>query len=255
MELLFKGITDIGLVREMNQDSYGMYQNGNMTLLCLADGMGGHEHGELASQAITAGMEEWSAQFNEAFFQNKFGNMINSLVKKVQEINDNIFDTYNINQITGSTMILLLFYEGQYALVSAGDSRIYKAHGFSFKQLTEDDVWESLEENQIHYTKEELENHPNRGMLMRAVGIRPRMIPEVKVGRVKAGDVFLMCSDGLTKVIPERKIHKYLRKSRGESQMLHSLECLKEEVYENGAPDNFTIIICRAKLVKRKSSK
>ena len=171
MQIKFDGISEIGLERQMNQDAIGMFQKGDMILLVLADGMGGHEQGECASAAIVEAMEQWQDTFQEENYQKKFGRMLNELVKTVQNVNQYIFETYNQNQITGATLLVLFIYKEEYAVLSIGDSRVYLKEGFRFQMITEDDVWENQPEISCHYTKEEINQHPNKGKLMHACGL------------------------------------------------------------------------------------
>ncbi len=243
MQIIYDGISEIGLERQINQDAIGLFQKEDMILLCLADGMGGHEQGECASAAIVEAMQRWTETFEEDRYQKKFGRMLNDMVKEVQKVNLYIYKTYNQNQITGSTMLLLLIYKDEYAVLSIGDSRVYQKKKWKYELITVDDVWENQDEIKNHYSKQEILSHENYGKLMHACGIKDEVMPEVKFGRLQPDMKFLMCSDGLTKVCKESKIKKMIAKSKSKESIKQSLNVLKDEVYKNGAPDNVSILI------------
>lgn len=145
MEINYTGICDVGLKRKINQDSLLMaaHREQGMYLFAVADGMGGHADGELASRALTEGLAAWADDFRPELFGGDFRSMTASLQNRLQAINRKIYTEYNKAQVCGSTCVVLFIYGGVYGVLSAGDSRIYLCRGFKTASLMTDDVWEN----------------------------------------------------------------------------------------------------------------
>lgn len=238
----YKGVCDIGLVRTINQDAIFMAAAGEIGLFCVADGMGGHSHGERASREITDNMAGWWNDFREKDFDCDFSRMIYSLNQVLERANRNIRQQSGGREICGSTVVVLFVYRGRYGILSAGDSRIYRCDRTQVKQLTVDEVWE----NQINLavSNRVKRRHPNRGKLVNAVGISEDIRITSSTDQTQPGMVFLLCSDGVYKMCPERIIVKALRECR--RKVLDSvLSKLVKQVYEGGAKDNASAILIK----------
>ena len=215
-----------------------------MGLFVVADGMGGHAEGEIASRMITDQLKEWSEKFTADNYNGEFHKMMKSLENKIEEINHEIFSEYNQTQICGSTCILLFLFQDHYGIINIGDSRIYKKAGWGIKPLMKDDVWENRLDVKEKYTKKEILNHKNYGKLLQAVGIRETVSLASKTDLLKHGDSFLLCSDGLYKVCKEKDMRKILQRV-SEDNLKDSVSSLMAKCYEAGARDNVSVIIVR----------
>ena len=227
MSLAFKvfALSDLGLVREGNEDS-GLISS---KLVAVADGMGGHAGGEVASTiAITA---LTAKQIDE-----------DSLLTVTKEIDLAILDRSNSQPELagmGTTLSALFLRDGSIALLHIGDSRIYRLRGNNFEQLTTDHtvIQELLDQGTI--TQAEIATHPQRSVLTQVLMGEGRHLPALTTLEIKADDRFLLCSDGLTGVLSDKEIKAILKgKGRGTA-----VDALIEAAHLNGAPDNVTVIV------------
>lgn len=238
----YKGICDIGLQRKVNQDAIFMAVRGETGLFCVADGLGGHSHGERASGLIVHELEVWWKCFCEEEYNDDFSRMMVALNRVLEEANMKIYQMSGGREICGSTVVALFIYRGKYGVLSAGDSRVYLYKGWRAEQLTVDEVWE----NQIHLSMGEKEEwrHLNKGKLVNAIGIRKEARITSFTDSIKNGTVFMLCSDGLYKMMPERALYKYLKKCRRYSPDVVADRML-EKVYDGGAADNVSAVLIR----------
>lgn len=244
MRIVYSGICDTGLKRETNQDSIFTHSGEDMGLFVVADGMGGYAHGELASQTITNMFSQWIENFSVELFGGDFLKMMESLEWKLEEANREIFLKYNQEQICGSTCILLFIYKEYYGIINVGDSRIYRKEGWKIKSVMKDDVWENSPQVQENLSKREIINHSNYGKLLQAVGTKESLALTSKTGISEEGDTFLLCSDGLYKMCPERVMAKMARVF-SENNMDECIHKLLKECYRAGAGDNISIIMVK----------
>lgn len=239
--------TDAGLYRSRNQDSVLSCIGNPVSVFCVADGMGGHMKGELAAQIITEGIQEWFSSFYEEKYACDFFKIVDDLEECLLSINNRIFTLYNREQICGSTVVVFLVYKIQYAVFSVGDSRIYRKRGFSFEQLTRDDTWQNTDVVKAMVPEEQQKNHPNYGKLVRAVGVSKNLVISRTTEKLKQGDTFLLCSDGIYRYCTEKELRRCCAKIVGNKQntMAKRLDRIRRRVEENGALDNLTAVLVR----------
>lgn len=216
----------------------------DINVFVVADGMGGHENGELASKAITNGIRQWADAFYEKRFNGNFQEMLNSLQDKIREINLFIYKEYNRSTVCGSTLVLLFIYKDIYAVISAGDSRIYLNRNSQIKSIMMDDVWENQTELLEVLTQKQIRNHPNCGKLVNSIGTNENVSLSVKVDKLYDGDAFLLCSDGLYKYC-QKRYYKKILKSLGRDNLADSALKLFNQTYKNGAKDNLSLILVK----------
>lgn len=240
MNLIAFGKSDIGKVRKINQDAFGIFQKEDAGLFAVADGMGGYVDGEKASQAVVAELSNWWDSFLPAKFGNEFQRMMTAIEQVIQYANGIIYKQYNQNGICGTTATVLLIYKNYYGIVHAGDSRCYLAQGNKWNLLTVDEVWE----NQSHISARErmMQNHPDRGKLVNAIGVGEHVRCRIVTDAVPVDAVFVLCTDGVYKFCEDRILKKCARKCKDKHAMEQELERLTDTVYKNGAKDNMTII-------------
>lgn len=238
----YQGVCEVGLERTMNQDAIFMGANGDTGLFCVADGMGGHSHGERASREIVAGLKKWWTGFQESAYDYDFSRMIYALNQVLEKANRNIYQMAGPGQIIGSTVVVLFIYRGRYGILSAGDSRIYLCDRSRVRQLTVDEVWEN--QVNLRLSNRVKKQHPNWGKLVNAIGIAEDVRITSSTDQGREGMMFMLCSDGLYKMLPERLLHSYLRKSRRDSLAV-TVSRMMGKVYDNGAKDNVSVVLVR----------
>jgi serine/threonine protein phosphatase PrpC len=224
--LAFKvyALSDLGLQREGNEDS-GLVSS---KLIAVADGMGGHAGGEVASTIAISALN--SKHINE-----------DSLLTVTKEIDLTIVNRSKTQPNLvgmGTTLTALHLNNDSVQLLHVGDSRCYAFTGGKLNQLSHDHtvMQELIDQGRI--TPEEAMNHPQRSLLTQALMGDSGIEPVVQVYPVKLGDQFLLCSDGLTGVLSDLEITKIIKKYSGQELV----ENLVSETKAKGAPDNVTVI-------------
>lgn len=241
-------ISNPGLARGENQDSFYEYTGKNIGVFCVADGMGGHADGKRASAIVVEGVRQWVDGFYNEKYQSDFLRMLDDFEKSLSEANHLIYSLYNRGQVCGSTCVVLIVFCGYYAVFSLGDSRVYRKRGFSFSQLTKDDTWQHLEDVREQFTPDERKHHKNYDKLVSAFGIQKSIVPHRTTDSLKKNDVFLLCSDGIYKYAELSSLKKTCSMAaykRG-AAIDESLHHLENQILDAGAPDNLTAILVYA---------
>lgn len=250
MKTEFSGVCDIGKIREVNQDAIFMDAGEDAALFAVADGMGGHFHGEAASGIVVGELRRWWEEFQADSYRKEqageTGRVLLSLQQRLELANRTIYRQYNSDtQICGSTVAVLFIYRDSYCVLSSGDSRIYYANGLRWKQLTCDDVWENQPGVIEQYRPAELRRNANYGKLVHAIGTAKEAVFSGKTDILKDDDRFLLCSDGLYKMCREKELKKIVRSYKGNKNGTRLLGQMMDQVYEKGARDNIScILVC-----------
>lgn len=231
LEIRESAATHVGLVRATNQDSYCC--NSAAGVWVVADGMGGHYGGERASAAI---IERISSLLKHGGFIEH----VNATRKAIDDANHHVFEEAQAEgRQMGSTVVALIIGEGHYAILWAGDSRAYLKRGDTFQRLTRDHSQaEELVEAGL-LDREAVEGHPSSHILVRAIGVLPRVEIDEITGQTAEGDIFLLCSDGLHNLVNEAEMAKMIECEAFDRMS----EQLVELGLERGAPDNITICL------------
>ncbi len=235
-------ICDIGKVREINQDAILAVSREKTGLFAVADGMGGYNRGEEASQYIIQVLENWWVNFRPEYFEDDYKRMIYSLKQQLEQINRDIYQNYNNGSICGATVVILFVYQDMYGIIYAGDSRAYLYWERQIKQLTIDEVWENQPALTIREKKKNWKQC--HGKLVNAIGIREEMQCRIITDKVEKNMIFLLCSDGLYKYCPEKYLRKYLKKTKRE-ELEYICADLLDEVYRGEAKDNVSIVLVK----------
>lgn len=250
MKIKYSCFSDVGKVREVNQDSIFCRQKDGVGLFAVADGMGGHTDGELASQEVADQLIQWWNVHIMECEPSDFVNLIKSLEKIIQIANSNIYQKYNNGAICGCTLVVLFIFQQSYAVISAGDSRIYKLYGINtVSQMTQDDVWEMQQSVRCQYTADEIEHHESKGKLMNAIGVFEEAGMHITTDTLKKADTFLLCSDGVYKMCTEDQIRNWMKAYRKNPDNTGLMTRVKTEIYERGALDNMSAVF--VKVTKR----
>ncbi len=222
-------ITDPGRKRRRNEDAYVI----EPPLFAVADGMGGAQAGEVASRLAAGAVKEGRTERGgEA-----------RIVSLIQEANRRIYDRStadpNVSGM-GTTITVALVENGQVAFGHVGDSRAYLIRGGSLEQLTEDHslVAELMRSGKL--SPEEAETHPQRSVITRALGTDPDVDVDTFTIAAEVGDLFLLCSDGLTTMVPNSSILDLVEGNRGNLE--GALRALVGAANRGGGEDNITVV-------------
>jgi protein phosphatase len=222
-------VTDPGRTRRHNEDSYVV----DPPLFAIADGMGGAQAGEVASRLATAALKESGAD----------GGGEQRISDLIQEANRRVYDRSSSDPNTsgmGTTITVALVEDDQVAFGHVGDSRAYLIRDERMEQLTEDHslVNELLKTGKL--SREEAETHPQRSVITRALGTDPDVDVDTFSVRAETGDLFLLCSDGLTDMVSEASILEVVERNRKDID--GALRSLVKEANRGGGQDNITVV-------------
>jgi PPM family protein phosphatase len=224
--------SDVGLLREGNEDS--AYAGPH--LLAVADGMGGHAAGEVASAATITTIASLDTEHLGADLVNALAGAVANANMKLQEM---IISDPSVEGM-GTTLTALLWWEGHAALCHIGDSRAYLLRNGQFYQITHDHtlVQSLVDEGRI--TEDDVATHPQRSLLLRALDGRTVAEPDLSTHETVAGDRYLLCSDGLSGVVTEQTLHQTLSSVWDPDKAALQLV---ELAIKGGGPDNITCIV------------
>ncbi|HVG54454.1 MAG TPA: Stp1/IreP family PP2C-type Ser/Thr phosphatase [Vicinamibacterales bacterium] len=234
MSLAAHGVSHKGR-RKTNEDSMVIDQE--IGLFVVADGMGGHNAGEVASALAAKSLHEFLVRAEEA---NE-----STLAEAVCLANDQVLDAANTNSTyegMGTTVVAACVKGGSVVFANVGDSRIYRMSGGALKQLTHDDSWVSRVLPADAIGSEEASRHPMRHVLTKVVGLREDMEPSVGSSPFAPGDTLLLCSDGLHGVVNDDAIATLLRQPGSVEEIASELV---ERALSSGSTDNITAVVVR----------
>ena len=224
-------VSDTGRVRSHNEDAY--LARGDVGLWAVADGMGGHDNGQWASQTLVAALAQ--AQLGTGFDAD-----VQAVSGAIHDANATIFSTAQAQARTmGSTVTTLLLWGARFAVFWAGDSRVYVWRRGVLHQLTRDHTQVQALVDTGALSAAEAVGHPMSHVLARAVGVQAALELDAISDRAEAGDRFLLCSDGLTGVVKDAEIADALAQHTPRLASEH----LVRQCLARGAPDNVTVVV------------
>ncbi|MDH5446479.1 MAG: protein phosphatase 2C domain-containing protein [Gammaproteobacteria bacterium] len=228
--------TNTGMVREINEDS--ILSMTELGFWAVADGMGGYEAGNIASNMVVNSLAEIEKHHT-------LDEMITVIEDCIIDVNQRIMEYAEIvhdGRTLGSTVASLLIHGNVGACLWVGDSRLYRLRENELTQLSRDHshVEELLKQGAI--LPEEIESHPEANIITRAVGAMDELFVDINVFDAKVGDTFMLCSDGLYNCVDRSSIVEIL----GDPQAQEGVSNLVARALENGAPDNVSVIIVKA---------
>ena len=226
----------IGLVRQGNEDSGFV----SPQLIAVADGMGGHAAGEVASRIAVQILHSLvptlvSTEIDQDSVEDLLMHSLHSIDSEISVVTDEEIEKRGM----GTTLTALLIRDKYISLLHVGDSRCYRLRGNTLEQLSNDHtvIQELLDQGAI--SQAEAAEHPQRSMLTQALRGDGDVTPVLQMYEVKKGDRYLLCSDGLSGVLTEKEIKVGLKKS----DKADAVKFLIDATYVNGAPDNVTVLI------------
>lgn len=247
-KLKFAEITDVGKVRDHNEDAIGC--DADMGLMVLADGMGGYNAGEVASEIAVQTITELAAEGATREDRNdrdpQTGLMRQSIVLRdaIARANKIIFQTAQSQQHCegmGTTLVAAMFYDNTVSVAHVGDSRAYRLRNERFEQLTMDHSLLQELVDRGFYSEEEAQRSTNRNYVTRALGVEPTVEVEVQEFEVQPNDIYLLCSDGLPDMVEDEDIHLTI------STFNASLDVVGQQLVklanDHGGRDNVSVML------------
>ncbi|MET8176281.1 Stp1/IreP family PP2C-type Ser/Thr phosphatase [Streptomyces clavifer] len=232
LSLRFAAGSHKGMIREGNEDS----GYAGPRLLAIADGMGGQAAGEVASSEVISTLVQLDDDVPGS-------DILTALGTAVQRANDQLRVMVEEDpqlEGMGTTLTALLWTGQRLGLVHVGDSRAYLLRDGVLTQITQDHTWVQRLVDEGRITEEEATTHPQRSLLMRALGSGDHVEPDLSVREVRAGDRYLICSDGLSGVVSHQTMEETLASYQGPQETIQELIQL---ALRGGGPDNITCIV------------
>ena len=258
IQLVLGSVTDVGRVRKSNQDAYCALLAPNTPpgvggVLAVADGMGGHQGGERASQMATAGVRRLLGKARPGVSPDTVppaspDGRLAQIRDVVTKVNGEVFAAANTPETRGmGTTLSLAVIEGATLSVGhVGDSRVYLLRNGSLAQLTPDHSWVAEEVARGALSPEDARQHPRRNLITRAVGIGPSVEPFTFSAELEQGDTLLLCSDGLHGLVPDEQIGAVL----SGKEPKEAADTLIEMANAAGGNDNITAVVARVASVE-----
>jgi PPM family protein phosphatase len=251
MNISYESLSDVGRKRKGNEDS--LYVNPEQKLFVVADGMGGHAAGEIASKVavdainefvcLTGGDEEITWPFgldeNISYDGNRLKTAIRHANRKVLEA------TKEKSEYEGmATTVAAVLVDGDVANIGhVGDSRIYLLTPDEFTLLTSDHSWVNEQIQSGVISPDQARSHPLRNVVTRALGGRADLAVDMQTRKMNGGDLLLLCSDGLTTMVADDEIEAVLRAAGGDVEK--GVKDLVGVANEHGGEDNITVVLVK----------
>jgi serine/threonine protein phosphatase PrpC len=249
MRITYQSVSDVGRKRKGNEDS--LFLNPDQRLFVVADGMGGHAAGEVASKVavdsinefvcLTGGDEEITWPFgldeNISYDGNRLKTAIRHANRKVLEA------TKEKSEYEGmATTVAAVLVDGDMANIGhVGDSRIYLFSEGALSLLTSDHSWVNEQIQSGVISPDQARSHPLRNVVTRALGGKTDLAVDMQVRKMKPGEILLLCSDGLTTMVPDEEIEQVLKEN--EVDLKGAADALVDTANEHGGEDNITVVL------------
>lgn len=253
------GLTDVGRKRRHNEDAYLLDEQRG--LFVVADGMGGHAAGEVASRITVESIQEFIAATEEEHdsswpfgFNNRVSMEGNRLTTAVEKANEKVMRAVqNRPELKGmgTTVVAALFDEDRATLVHVGDSRAYLFRGGELRRLTDDHSWVQEQVNAGILSEDEAKSHPLKNVVTRALGGAAHVSVDLIEVPTQPGDRFLLCSDGLTGMVTDEEIAD----SFAAPSLEKTVRTLVDTANDRGGVDNITAILVEVQGEKGEDSK
>jgi protein phosphatase len=249
MEVTGIGLTHVGRQRQHNEDSYLVEETARLFL--VADGMGGHAAGEIASRIAVDSITEFILHTKEDdgtwphAYDEQFKRSTNRLMAAVRLANTRVLEAMRKDarlRGMGTTVVACLADDTTMAVAHVGDSRAYLIREGKLSRITNDHSWVFEQVQAGMLTEAEAEKHPLRNVITRALGGALQVAPDAQEIEIRSGDVYLLCSDGLTGMVPEEEILKLVTES---DDIDKACQQLIDAANERGGLDNVTAILVK----------
>ena len=249
MKIRYAAKTDVGMKRTHNEDYFSLVEKEQ--LFIVADGMGGHASGEVASKMAAETISEFyqhTSDDEDATWPFKMDRSLsyieNRLVCGVRLANLRIFETANRDlryKGMGTTIVSALVCGERAYLCHVGDSRAYRIRDGTIEQLTRDhSLLEDYKEAKPDMTEEEERNFPHKNVITRALGMRGTVQVDISGHEIQAGDVYVLCSDGLSGMVSDEEIGEIVGKAES---LERAVAELVDAANRSGGTDNITTLL------------
>lgn len=234
--MICAGATDIGQIRKVNEDSILLLPEHG--LFAVADGVGGSKGGKVASQMLTGELARAALSSEGGLTTAELTNALTTVNQKIYELGQRTAALHRM----GTTCIAVSVQKGMMSLAQIGDSRAYMYHQGVARQLTNDHrlVQEMVDRGEI--TSQEADEHPMRNILTRCVGGALAMEIDVFQYELRAGDTFLLCSDGLSDMVRHEQILEAISSSERPDRLVNEMIQLANDF---GGQDNISVVVAR----------
>jgi protein phosphatase len=250
VQLTVAARTDVGMIRAGNEDSLYAHATLERGLFIVADGMGGHAAGEVASEMAVQIVSRELFSLSDLHGQAVRERVAESLRTANRAIYDRTI-TESDKQGMGTTASVLIMAGARYLIGQVGDSRVYLLRDGALKQLTKDHSYVQEQVDAGFLTPEQARYHPYSNVITRCVGASESVEPDTYAGELRAGDVFLVASDGLTGMVDDRRLQQLLLSRAGPGRVV---DALIAEANGRGGLDNITAIVVQVGSVDSQNS-
>ena len=245
MHITCAGRTDVGIIRSGNEDNYLMVPDRG--IFVVADGMGGHAAGEVASEMAVRSIARDLGSLRGL----SDDQVAERMRVSIRTANSTIFQrtlTEHDKRGMGTTVTALVLYDTRFLIGQVGDSRCYLLRDGKLTQITKDHSYVQEQVDAGYLTPEQARAHPYSNVITRCVGANSDVMPDVYVGAVRPKDVFLLASDGLTGMLEDHQLAEVLHADRMPQEQVDDLVA---EANRHGGLDNITAIIVRIDSVEQ----
>jgi PPM family protein phosphatase len=237
--------SDKGMIREKNEDSYNIIDNynGSLIIFIIADGMGGHNSGELASKMAVDTASKYIRNTPE--MMNSRENIPRAIKKIIDDTNSNVFanSKKNIeNTGMGTTFIITVIFNKRLYIGHVGDSRVYLIRNNEIIRVTTDHSYVEELVKIGSLTREEAESHPRKNIITKALGCEQTLEADIYSCDCKKDDCLILCTDGLTNMLGEQEIKEAVLNSKTPED---ACNILIKRANKNGGRDNITVIVIK----------
>ncbi len=247
IRLKASGLSDVGLARTHNEDCFEIDQD--LQIYVVADGMGGHSHGEVASRIAVTAIHDFIEQTTEddmtwpVPYDTRLRRHSNRLKAALRVAHDKVLRAIRHDGSLvgmGTTVVGMITDRSTAAVAHVGDSRAYRFRDGKFELLTQDHTWVNEQVVAGYLSEEQARSHPLKNVVTRALGGEAEVLVDVKEIELQAGDEYLLCSDGLTTMLSDADIEAHLRDANSPEQLCRGLV---KEANARGGLDNITVIV------------
>ncbi|HET7707567.1 MAG TPA: Stp1/IreP family PP2C-type Ser/Thr phosphatase [Thermoanaerobaculia bacterium] len=249
MDVKAYGLTHVGRQRQHNEDSFLVADEAKLYL--VADGMGGHAAGEIASRIAVDSISEFILHTKEDdgtwphAYDEHYRRTTNRLMAAVRMANTRVLEAMRKDarlRGMGTTVVACMADDKTMSFAHVGDSRAYLIRDNQLSRITNDHSWVFEQVQAGMLTEAEAEKHPLRNVITRALGGALQVTPDASEVEIQSGDVYLLCSDGLTGMVPEEEI---LRIVSDNQKLEDACQVLIDKANERGGLDNVTAILVK----------
>lgn len=247
MRVKASGLSDVGRARGHNEDAYGIDED--QRLYVVADGMGGHRHGEVASKIAVETIRKFVEETEDeettwpVAYDDSLSRQSNRLKAAIGLAHDRVLRAIRSDGTLhgmGTTVVGLLLENNSASVAHVGDSRAYRLRGDRLELLTQDHTWVNEQVVAGYLSEEQARAHPLKNVVTRALGGEEQVAVDVQELDIEPGDVFLLCSDGLTTMLSDSEIKERLGSGEPVDEICRGLV---EEANARGGIDNTTVVV------------